>query len=198
MCLGQKGVLLVFVMLFATSSSAQDTLAERARQQDVSVRILTSYAPATFEMLVAESHLIVVGTVTRGQTFLIDNNHLFTHYDVTVDQVIKPAQPPVTRGDTVVVRRAGGVTTLEGHNVVGEENDFPQFAVGTQYVLFLQRAEGGDYFWVTYGPQGAFQFGDAGVRQVSEVFGSWNRDRGTRVPLNAFIAEIREAISVSR
>jgi hypothetical protein len=198
MCVIQRAVSFGFVVLLATSSvDAQESLAERAQTRDVTVQILSGYAPATFEMLVAESDTIIIGTVTRGQTFP-SNDHILTHYDVTVDQVVKPARPPLTRGDTVIVRRAGGATTLEGHNVVGEENDFPQFAVGTKYMLFLQRAERGNYFWVTYGPQGAFQFTDAGVRQVSEIFGSWNRDRGTRVPLDSFIGEIRQSIATQR
>jgi len=76
-----------------------------------------------------------------------------------------------------------------GHNVVGHENDFPQFTINDTYLLFLQRVENREYYWVAYGPQGAFRVEDDSVRQVSEVFGSWNRERG-KVSLRDFIAEV--------
>ena len=138
-------------------------------------------------MLVSEADTVVVGKVIRGRTFL-QGGRLATHYDVGVEQVIRRKPPGLTRGD-VLRTRQGGAMTLEGHSVVGHESDFPQFTIGDTYGLFLQRVEGREYSWVAYGPQGAFHVDTDSVRQVSEVFGSWNRERGT-VSVRDFLAEV--------
>lgn len=180
-------VAFAFVVVAAPQASQ---LRQQAKERDVTVQIMGAYEPATFEMIMKEADTVVVGTPIRGRTFLLGDDHIMTHYDVRVDQVIRRTQPPgIVKGDVLVVRRVGGAMTLEGHNVVGHENDFPQFTINDTYVLFLQRVENQDYYWVAYGPQGAFHVDAEAVRQVSEVFGSWNRERG-KVRLRDFIGEV--------
>jgi hypothetical protein len=190
------GVLVALGLLLGSGvSTPQDSgLAQRAREQDIRLRITSAYPPANFDMLVGESDAIVIGTVTLGRTFLAGET-IQTNYDVTVDRVIrgKPSSG-VTRGDVLVIRRAGGATTVEGHTVIGEEEDFPQFSVGNMYVFFLKRAEQGTHFWPAYGPQGVFRLDESRVRQVSEAFGSWNRERGNNVPLETFVREVQQWI----
>ena len=189
-------VLVGLGLLVTGASTAQDSgLAQRAREQDIRVWITSEYCPANFDMLVSESDVIVIVTVTLGRTFLAGET-IQTNYDVTVDRVIrrKPSSE-VARGDVLVVRRVGGATTVEGHTVIGDESDFPQFNVGDTYIFFLTREEKATYFWPTYGPQGVFRLADGKVRQVSEVFGSWNRERGTSVPLEVLVREVQQWIA---
>ena len=174
---------------FASVAASQESqLRQAAKERDVTVNIMGAYEPATFEMLVKEADTVVVATVLKGRTFLLEEQ-IVTHYDVRVDQVIRRTPPGLTRGDILVVRRVGGAMILEGHSVVGHENDFPQFTINDTYVLFLQRVENREYHWVAYGPQGAFHVDADSVRQVSNVFGSWNRERG-KLSLRDFIAEV--------
>jgi hypothetical protein len=44
---------------------------------------------------------------------------------------------------------------------------------------------------MVHGPEGAFLVTGGSVRQVSEEFGSWNKERGTQTPLTPFVDEIR-------
>ena len=188
------GVLTTFALLLVSgASTAQDSgLAQRAREQDITVRIHSEYAPADFGMLVSESDAIIIGTVTAGRSFLA-GELIQTNYDVAVDRVIRRRPSSrVAQGDVIVVRRAGGATTVERHTVIGDEADFPQFNAGATYVFFLTRTEQGTYFWPTYGPQGVFHLAEGKVRQVSEVFGSWNRERGPGVPLETFVGEVQQ------
>lgn len=173
-----------FVVFAAPQESALQKL---AKQQDVTLSIMGSYEPATFETVVKEADTVIIGKPIRGRTFFA-GEQIATHYDFVVDRVIRRKPPGLVRGDVLVVRRLGGAMTFEGHNVVGHESDFPQFTINDTYVLFLQRVENREYYWVAYGPQGAFHVEDDSVRQVSKVFGSWNRERG-KVSLSNFIAE---------
>jgi len=182
-------IALVGLSFVAFTAAQESELRQQAKERDVTVQIMGAYEPATFDMLVKEADTVVIGRPMRGRTFLA-GEQIVTHYDVRVDQVIRRTQPPgIARGDVLVVRRVGGAMVLEGHNVVGHENDFPQFTIDDTYVLFLQRVESREYYWVAYGPQGAFHVDADSVRQVSEVFGSWNRERG-RVSLRDLIAEV--------
>jgi hypothetical protein len=189
-----SAALLMFgaVTVGAESDAQDSSLRSLAKERDVNISIMSGYEPATFEMLMREADTIVVGRPVVGRPFF-QGERLVTDYDVAVEQVIRRTRPPgVARGDVLVVRRMGGVLTLEGHNVIGEENDFPQFTMQDRYVFFLQASEYGSYYWVSYGPQGAFHIKDGFVQQVSQVFGSWNRERG-KVSLPAFIEEIHRS-----
>jgi hypothetical protein len=184
---------LVATSLASVAASQESQLRQAAKERDVTLHIMNAYEPATFEMLVQRADTVVVATILKGRTFLA-GEQIVTHYDARVDQVIRRTPPGLIRGDVLMVRRVGGAMTMEGHSIVGHENDFPQFTIGDTYVLFLKRVENREFYWVAYGPQGAFHVDADSVRQVSEVFGSWNRERG-KVSLRDFIAEV---LAVSR
>ena len=190
---------LVFpAMLVATleSVSAQQTLREQARQGSLEITILNEYDPVTLEQIAARSDTIVIGTVRLGRVSLSTNEReLFTDYEISVERALKRTQGPgLAPGDLLVVRREGGVTQLEGNNVVATENDFPPFAIRGRYVLFLKTIPKEPYYLTVHGPQGAFAISNDSVRQVSEKFGSWNAERGTQTPLSGLIGEIQELL----
>jgi hypothetical protein len=135
----------------------------------------------------------MLGGIVEGRSLLNkDETEVLSDYEVRVERLIGrgPATPAV--GDTVTVRRQGGTVTVDNVEVVATENDFPQFAQHEKYVLFLKKLHDATYE-VVYGPQGAFRIQDNTVRQVSEVFGNWNANRG--VALADFIQEVMRHIS---
>jgi hypothetical protein len=85
--------------------------------------------------------------------------------------------------------------SLEGHNVVAEDNDFPPFNIAQAYVLCLQPEPNESFYTMTYGPEGAFEITSTGVRQMSTKFGTWNAEQGT-MNTPAFVAEIRRMMAV--
>jgi hypothetical protein len=190
-------------VLLVTSAAAvtaqQRSLREQARDQDVTLVIHNEYSPATFETIASEADTIVIGVVGFGRTFLGDNDRqLVTDYQISIKQVLKRAQSPgLVDGGKLTVRRWGGAMSMEGHNVVAEENDFAAFDISGTYVLFLQSVPGESFYYVAYGPQGAFRITDDMVTQVSTKFGNWNRERGP-MTTTAFVGEIRRAMRVSR
>jgi hypothetical protein len=168
-------------------------LREEARRGPVEVTIHNSYDPVGLGQLVSDSDTIVVGEIRSARALLVANDRdLVTDSDVTVDRVLKrTAGPGLVKGDTLVVRRDGGVTELEGNRVIAIEEDFPELRVGEKYLLFLKSAPTGVFYRIAHGPEGAFAISGNSVRQVSEAFGSWNRDRGTSTSLTSFVDELR-------
>ena len=183
---------LVVASVVAYAAPQESRLSRAVREHgDLTLTITSSYDPVSLQMVVKDADTIIIGRPVLGTTFLVGEDRLWTNYDISVDQVIRRSPPGIVRGDTLVVRRAGGAMTLEGHNVVGVEDDFPQFTINDTYVLFLKRVEGREYYSVAHGPQGAFHVNGDSVRQVSELFGSWNRERGT-LSLRDFVSEVLE------
>lgn len=183
----------MFLAVSALHGAAQQTLREQARLGPVERHIMTGYEPVTLAQIASQSETIVVGTVEGGRTFVSpDGKQLFTDYDITVDLALKrTVGRELVRGDALVVRRAGGVTQIDGVSVVAIENDFPQFKPGERYVLFVRSVPSESHYVMVHGPEGAFVVSDGRVRQVSEEFGSWNRERGTRTALASFVDEVR-------
>jgi hypothetical protein len=187
------GATSIIMLTVAALHGAQQTLREQTRFGPVERHIMTEYDPVTLDQVAARAETILVGTVASGRTFVSpDGKQLFTDYDITVELSVKQTVGRgISRGDTLVVRRVGGVTQIDGVNVVAIENDFPQFKPGERYVLFVRSVPGSSYYTMVHGPEGAFLVSDGSVRQVSEEFGSWNKDRGVQTPLTPFVDEIR-------
>lgn len=163
---------------------------------DVTLVVNNDYSPASLDTIASEADTIVVASVDFGKAVLSqDERQIFTDYQVTIQQVLKRARRPgLAEGDTILIRRWGGVMSLEGHHVVAEENDFPPFNASDTYVLFLQSVPNEPFYYFAYGPQGAFHIVHDGVSQVSTKFGNWNRERGS-MTRSAFVAEVRRLIT---
>lgn len=179
--------------LVPTYAGQNPGLTSQAREHDVNVIITSEYEPATLDMIVGKSDTIVIGTIGAARTYIVNDEQIFTDYDVTVEQVIRRAPPGLVQGDRLVVHRLGGVMSLEGHHVVAEEDEFPRFEFQARYVLFLQRVADQPSYWVSYGPEGAFRIADDSVRQVWD--GPWNREHEA-VPLASFVGEVQRLAHV--
>ncbi|HET9361946.1 MAG TPA: hypothetical protein VFO58_19470 [Vicinamibacterales bacterium] len=176
----------------------QDTLRERVREVgDLNLVMMPAYEPVTVRDLARESDAIVVAKIETARVVLSpDEQTLFTDLQITVQRVIRRRNGPgMAAADSLVVRRNGGVTQLEGRNVVLEENDFPPLEISGEYLFFLRNSQGQPFFRISHGPQGVFRVTAGGVRQVSEVFGSWNRERGTSAPMSVLEDEIRAGLA---
>ena len=140
-----------------------------------------------------EADTIVIGDIRSARALLSsDERELVTDSVVTIDRVLKrTAGAGLAKGDSLTVRRDGGITELEGNRVVAVEEDFPDLRVGQRYLLFLKSAPKAEPYRVVHGPEGAFLISGDSVRQVAEAFGSWNRERGTSTPLASFVNEIQ-------
>lgn len=185
----------VLVACHAPVSGAAQVPTSPAKTEQI---IFNDYEPATFEMLVTKSDPIILGTVKAGRTFLL-NDLILTHYDVTVDRVIKSTRTPrPVTGGVLEVRRSGGTMTVERRHVVARESQFPPFTIGSRYLLFLTPGDAGGYYWVSWGPQGAFTLINGIVHQMSEGFSaSWNQERGD-MTLDAFLQEIQKVAAMQR
>jgi hypothetical protein len=146
-----------------------------AHGADFHSEIRVQYPRVSLATLVAESELIVIGTIIEETPVLTDDFvQLHTNCTTRVEQVIgrRPALR-LRQGDALVLRRPGGVTTIDGFNVVIAESDFPRLKMSEQHVLFLKSVPSASHFILSYGGQGAFRIEAGNVRQASLVFGDW-------------------------
>lgn len=111
----------------------------KAHGRDLALELRVNSPVPDFQTLVAESDTIVVGTIEFGTPVLThEDSMLETDYRLRVQRVIRhSASAKVNAGDTLVVRRLGGVMPMEGFNVRMSDPDFLPFNAGEAYVLFL-------------------------------------------------------------
>ena len=178
-----------FQALVPCGVSADVVAAEQRKQ--VEVITTNDYGQATLESLVTSSDAVIVGRVTAGRPFMLDDR-VVTDYDVTVDRVVRLASSSrVSVGGVVVVRRPVGTVTTNRSTMVSHEAGFPPFMTGTVYVLFLARGEGGAFYVVNYGAQGAFGIANGIVRQLSEESPLWSQERGP-VTFDRFLQDVQK------
>jgi hypothetical protein len=196
------GRLIVIVLAMAiairVTYAQTNSLREEAKSHDVNVVVNNEYSPTRVEQIASEADAVALVRIDLGKTLLGDHDtRVFTDYQVTVERVLKSRRSPeITAGTAITVRRWGGAMALEGHNVVAQETDFPPFNIGQRYILFLTAAPPDPFYYVAYGPQGAFLISESDdtVSQVSHAFGSWNRERG-RLRTADFLTRLQSMIA---
>jgi hypothetical protein len=158
----------------------------------IEIQIINEWNPVKLPELARMAEVVVVATIRGGRSWLTPPESIQTDYDVAVEQIVKARRSDALKaGATLTLRKDGGVVERDGKPLYATESDFPPFKTGGRYVLFLKHAPDGPHYWSQGGPQGAFEILDDGVRQVSEAFGSWNRERGTKTALRPFLDEVR-------
>jgi hypothetical protein len=99
----------------------------------------TKGAEAYFDRALANSDLVVVGTIVRQtSTFNSTKRDIVTVSLFTVEDVVH--SKPVSRvlsGDGIYIARPGGKMIVSGHTVQIIDDDFPEFSTGSRYLLFL-------------------------------------------------------------
>jgi hypothetical protein len=113
--------------------------------------------------------------------------------DYSVQVVETYAAKKVLDGQIVVVTKPGGEMVIDGFPVASYERDFPPFAAGEEYVLFLRTDGRDNTFVLPDGGQGAFRNSGGSVEQMSTKFGTWNHEHG-RMALPGFADELRGVV----
>lgn len=86
----------------------------------------------------ANADLVVLATpLKRHSALTADHSFVFSDYEVCIEQVLKDVTGQVFSGNIIVVARAGGVTTVNGHPVRAIDPEFRLFRLGEQYLFFL-------------------------------------------------------------
>lgn len=92
------------------------------------------------QFAVCNADAVVIGTLTSETPQLTPSeNFIFTDYEMTVEQVIKPnASTATTKLDRILVTREGGTLYQGGRAFRAEVEGFKPFAIGNRYLLFLR------------------------------------------------------------
>jgi hypothetical protein len=94
----------------------------------------------TFPALpVAESEIVVVGTIETGQAYLSEGKkNVFSEFTLTVEDVLKSKVQGVAQGSVLTIDRIGGhVKYPNGHRVLYRITGLNMPQVGGRYLLFL-------------------------------------------------------------
>ena len=124
-------------------SNVQDQTTKEGRFQPYFVR-----TPA---IPVQESDAVIVATVKSVQPYFSnDHTHLYTEFNIAVDQTIKDQFNRARQGEQILVVVPGGKMRLKDGRIL-EEKPFTNFsiAVGSRYVLFLRYNDTGQHFTIT-------------------------------------------------
>ena len=137
--------------------------------------------------------IIVIGTITSGKAY-VNQGHdgVFSEYKIAVSDVLKSDPDDAIRaGDGITAWQPGGSLQFQsGHikHVVVAGRGFPE--VGTQYVLFLRRA---DKNVKDYALSSAYSIKDQLVSPLNDADDQASFD-GMR--LENFLTKLRQEISV--
>lgn len=125
----------------------------RSAYEDFTVVLSDDWEAGLPALPVPQSSLVMIGTVLDAQGFVsADQTGVYSEFTTRVDEVIRPdaVQASHKPGDLVVMQRSGG--RVQGRSarvlfrIFGQNMPRP----GRQYVLFLQRLDGGeDYKLIT-------------------------------------------------
>jgi hypothetical protein len=187
---------LVLALIGVLVPAPQETLRDLAKKlPSVTRTVFHEHGPADFPTLAAEAEIIVNGVVISETTRLSpDERQLFT--DVTLSVFKSAKATDADNNVPVVVRRDAGVIQLEGKTVTVEENGFPAFEQGAEYILFLKKDQKQNVFRVIYGARGAFRCTPAGVRQLSRD-ATWNESH-PNTSANDFWQELIQELARKR
>ena len=100
--------------------------------------------------LAKRSSLVVVTHPVTSKTLMMDDeSFLYSNFIFTVDQVLLDRESKIVAGDNIYVTRSGGTLKVQDVNVEAIDPEFPPFESGRQYLLFLERLPGSDFFKAT-------------------------------------------------
>ena len=186
---------LLVTMSMAGGVIAQETLRDSVRRSGhIEQVVLNEYEPATMTDLVGKADLVVRVLVTGERARLAKGDTtIVTDYDAQVLDTLRlrAGNAPAT----LVVTKPGGTAKVEGYLVTATERDFPPFALGEEYILFLAKASESGRFDVLYGGQGAFRLSGGQVMQMARR-AAWQKSvsQGRPVAIERLVSEIRRAL----
>jgi hypothetical protein len=153
--------------------------------------IVRSDKPQKLVDLLSAADLVVEASAAVAPAFLDRSaTHIFTDYPFTVTTIIQNRKEAglLRTGHVIVVRRESGTVMIDGRAATTIENDFPPFANGESYVLFLKLSKDKVYT-VVAGPLGAFTASE----YVAPVAASLHGDAAPwpASPRDQFFGELR-------
>ena len=107
---------------------------------DINEAIYTPEPHVTFPPLpVAESDIVVVGTIGSGEAHLSDNKkNIFSEFSLIVEEVLKAGTPGIGQGSVLTADRIGGhVIYPNGQKFLYRVFGVNMPQVGSRYLLFL-------------------------------------------------------------
>jgi hypothetical protein len=150
------GVIAVLMLSVVGYAQQPLTLIERVRVTVPGPFIETRTAeivPDTIEEGVPAADLVMYGRVTAQSTAYLnaDKTDLNTDFTIEPMRVLArrfaepPKGKPAGQPSTIVVKRWGGETTLEGISVTQRDAHFPFYKIGDELLLFLRLEQDGKY-----------------------------------------------------
>lgn len=139
----------------------------------VESRISTEYRtpPATLKEMVLVADAVIIGRVLGGQPKDADDGkRIQTAVSVAVSEVLQNFGVPL--GDQrkpIEVLRYGGDRLRGGKTIRAYESGFPQFKVGSEFVLFLSWNKHERLWEVMWGPAGMLEVAKGRARAWSKV-----------------------------
>ncbi len=158
---------------------------------------LSEYLAAYLKKEVCNSDAIVVGTVTRKSSQLVDDGTFtFTDYEVNPDEVLRNnSKAPVQTGNSITLTRPGGSVNLKGHVIRARDRSYDLLSVGHRYLLFLQFVSETGAYQPIYNSvlEDSFELDNGQMIQVSQKALPF----GNSQPRNAdsFLGEVRKAVA---
>jgi hypothetical protein len=122
------------------------------KQEDGHISGRVDESPYPLPLPMETSDLIILGSVTKRQPYLSENNtSIYTEFNVQTEEVLKQrARSPVKAKDVVVAEREGGGIRLPDGRVTRHFVDGIGFMpeVGKRYVLFLKTNVGDEDYTI--------------------------------------------------
>jgi hypothetical protein len=138
------------VVVTLSGAVTAQTLREQARQsggKPIVSGVLNELWRKSIEDLTAESDVVVIATIEKGQTLLTaDEKYIYTEYGMSNIRVVAGVLPSLSGAlgtiSPFTLIRGGGEMILEGVLVRSEDYNLRDLPNG-QYVLFLKRSRFG-------------------------------------------------------
>ncbi len=193
-------VVLVGLVSAIVTASQRPSIPERVQKYGArEVAIVREFSPVELPELVRSADLVLEGVVVGKKSYLtVDQMEIMTDYSIQTQRLWKRSAPlKIELGQTITVNRPGGTLPIKDQLFVARENDFPEFELGEEYVLFLRKDPTTDRYIVPDGAQGAFRIQHGTIWQVSEDTGTWNKDHG-KMALEGFQEHLAGAMGAQR
>jgi hypothetical protein len=164
------------------------TIRELVKDHGISEQVIvTADLQLTPSALLSESDLVIRGVVRgRNDRLSSDGQLVLTDYAIEVVDAIHPLNGWLRVQDVITVQRPGGVVNISGRTFVSRENEFPAFAFGEEYFLFLRQTA--SVFHIVGGTQGAYRVSHGNVQMFT------GRPTDPEVPVTEFTRGVRAEI----
>lgn len=156
------------------------------------MQIQPPYPPLRMVGFACQSDAVVVGTAESSVSHMTaDLDFIYSEWKVRISSVLQDnPKSPIFRSKEISVVRAGGLLTINGRFVVGQEKDFPQFQPGDNYLLYLKYIPETGFYKAIAGR--SFDLSHGAVPDAPYMNRSWDK-----VPVDELLRDTKAAISAA-